>query len=98
MLELHRYDLKTGIEKKKIFSDDIDDEDTKRTISNLNKYLDAYYYGVRVLAIQKTLEKGAVQSTFAPDVAGAGRTDKPKRFPPDSKKNTGLSKYQEDEI
>ena len=50
MLEIHRYDLKTGIDKYKIFSDDIDDEDTKRTISNLNKYIsDAYYYGVRVL-------------------------------------------------
>ena len=49
-----------------------------------------------VIVVQKTLLKGAIQSTFAGDIAGAGRTDKPKKFPQDSKKNTGLSKYQED--
>ncbi len=37
MIEIHRYDLKTGIDKYKIFSDDIDNGDTKKMISNLNK-------------------------------------------------------------
>jgi hypothetical protein len=51
-----------------------------------------------VIAIQKTLEKGAIlQSTFAGDIAGAGRTDKPKRFPQSSHKKTGLAKYQTEE-
>ncbi len=50
MIEIHRYDLKTGIDKYKTFSDDIDDIDTKEMISNLNMYIStAYYYGVKVL-------------------------------------------------